>query len=88
MADPKTYGSPTGYQPPDPNRQQKKATPASTDQVHDYLNHMIQADQAYHAAKAQQPAQAPRVRGSSTNAPKRTDRGIPRVEKALKDAGA
>lgn len=88
MPGPKTYGSPTGYQPPNPGRQQKAATPATDAQVDAYMKHMISADQAYHA-KAQAPQ---RPRGSSSYNPDgsfKHGKGQPpiRVEKAVKDAG-
>jgi hypothetical protein len=58
----KTYGDP-GFQAPDPSRQQKTATPASSAQVGDYLDHMVKADQEFHARK--RAAGAPPVRGQS-----------------------
>jgi hypothetical protein len=90
MPGPKVYGTPTGYQPPNPQRQQKAATPATDAQVDAYMKHMIQADQAYHAKAGSAPAARPR--GSSSYNPDgsfKQGKGQPpiRVEKAIKDAG-
>lgn len=88
---PKTYGTPTGYQPPDPQRVQRKPSTAAQQQQagHDYLQHMIDAHNAYHqGTPARQVGGGTRPRGSSSTAPRNTTGGIPRVEKALKDAGA
>jgi hypothetical protein len=46
---PKSYGTPTGYQAPDPKRRQKAATAATAAQTDAYMSHMIAADKAYHA---------------------------------------
>lgn len=65
----RTYGAPIGYQPPDPNRQQKAATPATDAQVAKaYTEHMRQALIAAHNQFKQQQQQPQRVRGSSAKA--------------------
>ncbi len=83
---PKVYGTPTGDTPVDANRKQRAATPATDAQVHSaYQAHMKSAHEAFLAAH--KAGQTPRPRGNSTTAPS-TQGSIPRVEKALKDAGA
>jgi hypothetical protein len=63
---PKVYGSPTGTPKPDPKRQQRAATPASPQQVDDYISHMVKADSAFHAQKkASAPPPMERTHGSS-----------------------
>jgi hypothetical protein len=63
---PKTYGTPTGYQPPDPTRVQRKPSTAAQQQQagKDYLQHMIDAHNAYHSSAPQK--QVNRPRGSSS----------------------
>lgn len=63
MPQPKVYGSPTGYQPPDPKRVQKKPTPPTDTQVHAaYSAHMQRAHQQF-----QQQFKRPRGASGSTS---------------------
>lgn len=81
---PKSYGSPTGYTPPDPNRKQRAATPGSDAQVHAaYQAHMKQAHEQFLAA---QKKPAPRTRGNSTSAPS-TRGSVPGIDAAIARSG-
>ena len=71
------------FEPPNPKRQQRKATPASPDQVHDYLDHMVRADREFH--ERTKPT-TPIVRGSSQTA-KNTRGSVPGIDAAIKKAG-
>jgi hypothetical protein len=53
MPDPRTFGSPIGRGKAI-NTGRTKPGPAPASTVHDYLSHMINADQAYHAQRRPQ----------------------------------
>jgi len=92
---PKVYGTPTGYQPPDPKRVQRAtSTPAQQQQAgKDYLQHMVDAHNSFHTNSPKQQVGGTRPRGSSSYdaagnyKPGKGTEPL-RVEKALKDAGA
>jgi len=94
---PKSYGSPTGTDKPDPNRKQKAvSTPAQqTAAGKDYLEHMVQAHNAYHASNpAQQvggskpPRKSSIYNGPNNAASYSRPQSSAKVDKALKDSGA
>lgn len=82
---PKSYGAPTGYQPPDQNRKQRAASPATDSQVHAaYQAHMKEAHDAF--LKSRQVGQAPRTRGNSSSAPAKRG-SVPGIDAAIAKAG-
>lgn len=82
---PKVYGSPVGYQAPDPARQQRAATPATDAQVKAaYQKYMAQAIRAAHdtfhrqLAAQQKPPRGNSTAARSTKPPAILDREIER----------
>lgn len=87
MANGKVYGSPVGYTPPDPQRQQRKAAAADPAEIHRrldaYERHLVNE----HAMVQRARAAVPRPRGSSVTAAPPATRGMPGIDAAIKKAG-
>jgi hypothetical protein len=82
---PKSYGIPTGNTPPDPNRKQRAATPASDAQVHAaYQAHMKEAHEQFLAAH--KTGNTSRPRGNSTSAPSKRG-SVPGIDAAIAKSG-
>lgn len=86
MANGKVYGSPMGYTPPDPARQQRKAAPASPAEIHArldaYERHLMQEHQRIQQARQV----VPRPRGNTAARPAGPG-SVPGIDAAVRKAG-
>ncbi len=86
MANGKVYGSPVGYQAPDPGRVQRKAAPASPEEIHRRLDAYEAHLRSEHAMVQKARAAVPRPRGSSAG-PAKARGSVPGVDMAVTKAG-